>query len=204
MPHFYARPSHSDATLDRGGIEMVVCRWCAVVLLCVVVVPRVIEAQQQEQQPRQQQRTCESGIPSNIDAGILAADMLSLLRRSETFRAQCDRLAADSRVRVKLDVASMLDSGRAQTAIHRFTSGALRAEVQLLFGQNYRELLAHEFEHIIEQADGVNLRMEAESGRAWLLPGGAYETRRAFATGVQVLHEVGELHAHAAALPATR
>jgi hypothetical protein len=100
-------------------------------------------------------------------------------------------------VRVKIEIAFTLPSGRAETAIHRFANGAIRADVVVLFGENYRELLAHEFEHVIEQVDGVDLRQEAAQGRAWLLPGGAFETRRAFATGVQVLREAESVPAHA-------
>jgi hypothetical protein len=73
------------------------------------------------------------------------------------------------------------------------------------FGENYNELLAHEFEHVLEQLDGVDLRREAAEGRAWLLPGGVFETRRAFATGVQVLRESEPPRSRAAAgVPATR
>jgi hypothetical protein len=132
---------------------------------------------------------CVTGIPSNIDAGVFGADMASLLQRSETFRAQCDRLAQAPRVHVKIDIAFALDSGRAQTAIHRLSSGAIQADVVVLFGENYRELLAHEFEHILEQVDGVDLRQEVAQGLAWQLPSGAFETRRAQNTGVQVLRE---------------
>ena len=102
-------------------------------------------------------------------------------------------------------MAIELNSGRAQTAIHRLASGAIEAEVAVLFGENYRELLAHEFEHIIEQVEGVNLRAEAARGHAWMLPGGFFETRRAFATGMQVLRETQSAHARpVVAVHATR
>jgi hypothetical protein len=81
----------------------------------------------------------------------------------------------------------------------------LKADVELLFGENYRELLAHEFEHVLEQIEGVNLRREAAEGRAWVLPGGAFETRRASVTGVQVLREADGPHLHVNAFaPPTR
>lgn len=177
---------------------MSVRRWCVMVLsLCMsLLAPRAARAQQQE--------NCRQQIPRNVDAGMLAPEMRSLLKRSGTFRSQCERLAAEPHVHVKLDVVYMLESGRAQTAIHRYPSGILSAEVAVLFGENYRELLGHEFEHVIEQLDGVNLRQEAAEGRAWLLPGGAFETRRAFATGVQVLREYEPLHVTAPVLTASR
>ena len=145
-----------------------------VLLLMVVGVPRAAFAQE---------------IPPNVDAGVFAADMTALIGRSDTFRAQCDRLAAARHVRVKIVIAASLDGARGQTTIRRLSSGAIRADVEILFGENYRELLAHEFEHILEQVDGVDLRHEAAEGRAWLLPGGAFETRRAHATGIQVRNE---------------
>ena len=57
----------------------------------------------------------------------------------------------------------------------RDRQGGLRAEVFLQFAEDYVELLAHEFEHILEQVDGVVLRDEIGSGRAWLTESGAYE-----------------------------
>ena len=174
-------------------------RWCVVVFVILIGVPCALAAQQQSQE------ICATAIPANVDAGVFRHDMIVLLRRSDTFRSQCERLARAPRVHVKIAIVSDLDSGRAQSAIHRFESGAIHADVFLLFGENYRELLAHEFEHVLEQVEGVDLRQEVAQGRAWLLPGGAFETRRAFETGVQVLREVEPLRTHAAAtVPATR
>jgi hypothetical protein len=147
----------------------------------------------------QQPDLCATAIPSNIDAGVFTRDVIALLGRSDTFRSQCERVAGTSRVRVTLAIVFTLNGGRAQTAIHRFPSGAILAEVDVLFGENYRELLAHEFEHILEQIEGVDLRQEAAEGRAWLLPGGAFETRRAYLAGVQVRTESEPLRARAAA-----
>ena len=174
---------------------MNVRRWCAALVVVggVAVVPRTARAQQPN--------VCVAAIPANVEAGVFAQEMIALLRRSDTFRSQCARLADAPRVRVTLAIVFTLNGGRAQTAIHRFDSGAIRADVEVLFGENYRELLAHEFEHILEQIEGVDLRHEAAQGRAWLLPGGAFETRRAYLTGVQVRTESEPLRARAAAAP---
>jgi hypothetical protein len=61
--------------------------------------------------------------------------------------------------------------------------------VTLVFAENYVELLGHEFEHVLEQIDGVNLRADAARGHARILADGAYETRRATEAGLQVLRE---------------
>ncbi len=189
---------------------MSVSRRCAALLLSVVAVPSVALGQQDQQQSRQQ--ASETAIPWNVDAGLFASDVRTLLRLSDTFRLQCERIAADRRVRVRLAIATGIDGGgRAQTTFRRYRSGALFADVEVLFGENYRELLAHEFEHVLEQIDGIDLRREAADGRAWEVGAGAYETRRAFLAGVQVLREVetpepraGFIAATARALPLRR
>src|SRR5262245_58270305 len=109
--------------------RMFVRRWSAVVLCVMAGVSCRVAAQQQS--------SCATHVPANIDAGIFERDMLTLANRSETFRAQCDRLAQGSHVRVKIDMVVDLDSGRAQTAIHRRSSGAIDAEITVLFGENY-------------------------------------------------------------------
>jgi hypothetical protein len=93
-------------------------------------------------------------------------------------------------MRVTLHVAMVLDEGaRAQTTINRYEAGAMRAEVTLRFSEDYLELLAHEFEHIIEQMDRVSLTDEVKNGRAWRAPNGAFETRRAFDAGLRAREE---------------
>jgi hypothetical protein len=178
-------------------------RSCAVLLLSLLAVPCAAVAQQQPQQ--EQQPACATTIPGNVDAGFLASDMLALLRRSDTFRSQCARIAAEPRVRVRIAISNGVDGGaRAQTTLRRFGSASLQAEVEVQFGENYRELLAHEFEHVIEQMDGVDLRQEAVQGRAWEIASGTFETRRACLVGVQVLREAEALPLHAAAVAPVR
>lgn len=134
--------------------------------------------------------TCESSIPSNIEAGMLQGTVVELLQRSVSFRQQCRRIGAVRALRVTLQVGSAIDEGvRAVTVINRYEAGGIRAEMTLRFSEDYMELLAHEFEHVIEQVDGVSLRDEVASGRAWRTPSGAFETRRAFAAGVRARQE---------------
>jgi hypothetical protein len=172
---------------------MTMCLRAAVVLVCVLVLSGVAFAQAprpQQQAALQQSETCQTALPANVEAGLLTSEMIALLRRSDTFRAQCERIAAQPRVRVRLRIVNSVDgSGRAQTTMRVYRAGALQADVELLFGEDYRELLGHELEHVIEQIDGVDLRDEAAAGRAWQVDGGVYETRRAFSVGVQVVRE---------------
>jgi len=166
---------------------MVWRRACVLVFVLLLAMSRAAAAQ----------TACADAIPPNIDTGVLTPAVTALLRASPTFRAQCERIAGAIWVRVTLAVTTGIGSGRARTTMFRFSAGALKAEVVLHFGEDYRELLAHEFEHILEQLDGVDLRSEAQHGRAWLLDDGAFETRRAFAAGRQARRECEMLHADA-------
>lgn len=175
-------------------------RVCVVVLSSLVLVPCAAVAQQ-----AQDQRRCADAIPANVEARMFVGDLRALLRLSDTFRAQCERLAADPRLRVRLSVVSTVEGGgRAQTTFRRYRTGTLVADVDVLFGANYRELIAHEFEHIIEQLDGVDLRREAAGGRAWEVAAGVFETRRASLAGAVVLRETEMMHAHPAAVVSMR
>jgi hypothetical protein len=133
---------------------------------------------------------CTSALPANIEAGMFGSEILAILPRSETFRRQCLRIAAARFLRIRLGVTPQATGDyRAVTIVARYDAGSLRADVTLVFAENYVELLAHEFEHVLEQIDGVNLRADAERGHARILPGGAYETRRAIEAGLQVFRE---------------
>jgi hypothetical protein len=128
-------------------------------------------------------------VPGNIHAGLLTRNVAALIQASSTFRAQCERIASARTLRVDVELVQTLGAVRGETTITRYEAGAVRAEVRIAFGQDYRELIAHEFEHIIEQLDGVNLREEADRGRAWLLDGHVFETRRASEAGRRVRRE---------------
>jgi hypothetical protein len=153
---------------------------CLLVVLAPLVVARRASASSE----------CESSLPLNIDAGALEPHLVELLQRSQTFRHQCERIAATPVLRVTVGVGlSMEVGGRAQTVIRRYEAGAIRAEVTLRFAEDYYELLAHEFEHILEQVEGINLRDEVAARRAWVTPSGAFETRRASDAGVRAREE---------------
>ncbi len=162
-------------------------RMFAVTCLLVVVTPLLL-ARRVSASP-----VCDSSLPLNIDAGQLGPQAIELLQRSETFRQQCERIADTRVLRVTLHVGMTVDSGgRAQTIINRYDAGGIRAEVILRFGEDYFELLAHEFEHILEQVDGVSLPHEVALHRAWVTPTGAFETRRAADAGVRARQEFDE------------
>jgi hypothetical protein len=138
---------------------------------------------------------CESSLPLNIDAGDLQPLAIALLHQSPTFQQQCLRIAAAVVLRVRVRVTPVISGGRAQTTIQRHETGALRAEVIVLFGGDYVELLAHEFEHILEQLDRVSLTEQVLAKRAWITASGAFETERALAVGARARQECDGLSA---------
>ena len=78
---------------------------------------------------------------------------------SATFRAQCRRIAEapSLRVVIRIDPALVERRYRARTLIARTPSGEIFARVDVSLRLNPVEWIAHEFEHLIEQLDGLDL-----------------------------------------------
>jgi hypothetical protein len=96
-----------------------------------------------------------ANIELRLDLDRVVAD---LYLRSPTFKAQCDRLAEAQNLRVVVRLNPLLPSScRALTKIWRH-GRQIRADVQVPPGHELVELLAHEFEHLLEQVEGLNLR----------------------------------------------
>ncbi len=106
------------------------------------------------------QTKARSVLPENFDLPPdLAVPVMQVYEQSATFRDQCDRLAQARglQVSVRFDFG-MPSTCRAFTIIRR-SSGKLCAEVHMPAptGQ-LAELIAHEFEHILEQVEHLDLR----------------------------------------------
>jgi len=140
---------------------------------------------------------CESALPFNIDAGILEPVALALLQQSPTFKQQCLRIATTIVLRVNVQITPRLRGSQGETTIQRYDTGALRAHVQVAFGADYVELLAHEFEHVLEQVEHVRLTDQLASRQAWITVTGAFETQRAMDVGVRARQECDLLAAEA-------
>jgi hypothetical protein len=136
--------------------------------------------------------TTESPLsPVAFNAGFLQPLIDSMLRRSPTFRQQCQRLASP-RLGTIAFRQEVMKGARAITEVTP-ANGRLSAVVRLGLGDNDVELIAHEIEHIIEQLDGVDLHAQAK------LPGtgvyscstgrGSFETLRAIRAGLKVAQE---------------
>jgi hypothetical protein len=87
--------------------------------------------------------------------------VLRIYDRSPTFRIQSAHIAAarDLQVRVRLD--TMIPStSRAITVVSR-QGREVVADIHLRPTGDYSEIIAHEFEHLLEQIEGMDLRQLA-------------------------------------------
>jgi hypothetical protein len=120
----------------------------------------------------------------------------SMLARSPTFRRQYARLGRSAHLSVV--VRCDMPPGwplPALTQIWARPGGAVEALVHINPSARAIELIAHEFEHIIERLDGVDLRAKARlraSGVKETANKDTFETTRAIVTGQQVAREVLE------------
>jgi hypothetical protein len=130
-------------------------------------------------------------LPANIWVQpALREAVAQLWQGSPTFRAQCRKIGAARGylVHVMIDAAAITRPyHRAQCVMRVYTTGVVIARVTLPNHRQLTELIPHEFEHICERIDGVNLKRDA----ALHVPGiyeigeGRIETDRAIQAGRQ-------------------
>ena len=136
-----------------------------------------------------------TSIPSNIQlSSNYQAIVQAMLRRSATFRRQCSRIGRHDWLTVTVGPEfSPSPRGGATTIIRHDPRGGLDASVRLTGQGDVVELIAHEFEHILEQLDEVDLAAMAGrmgTGVRAASDGGHFETDRAIAAGRSVAREV--------------
>ena len=112
----------------------------------------------------------------------------TLADRSPTFRRQCLRLAAAPWLTVMLAPLPMrrVEAMRARTQFLVNADGRRMALIEIGTLDDQFELIAHEIEHVIEQLDGVDLRVRARlpsSGVRRCDNGESFETVRAIRAG---------------------
>jgi hypothetical protein len=118
-----------------------------------------------------------------------------LLHKSATFRRQCVRIAAAPHTRILVVVDPRprpATDARARATITRHDHGLVGAVIEMPFVGDHAELLAHEFEHVIEQIEGVDLAWLSRRGELGIVrvDDGVYESARARAAGLAVRNEV--------------
>ena len=134
-------------------------------------------------------------LPANVEyfPRDLEQVVVRIYERSPTFRAQCERIGAAGNLRVTVRINTAIPlSCRAFSVIER-QRGQIRADVQLPPSSDHSELLAHEFEHVLEQIEGLDLqtlaRVRGSGVRA--LQFNVFESDRAQAAGRIVVAETG-------------
>jgi hypothetical protein len=138
----------------------------------------------------------DATLPSNIALDDALVDAVStMFRASQTFRTQCERVRMHSNVRVRVEFAFPSAEGqslRAHCHLQRYEYGRVNAHVRIWRRDGVAELIAHELEHVLEFAEGVNYRALAliDPGSVWAATASAFETRRAVTTGGRVAREV--------------
>lgn len=138
---------------------------------------------------------CDAASPSLPPTIVLERGLEPIVRAtlesSPTFRQQCRILEAAPSVTATVRITSRTPGAaeRALSRVRRSPEGAIAAAIEIRHTPDIAELLGHEFEHVIEQLDGVNLRTLEAAGEARRLVDGAFETRRAIAAGQRVSSE---------------
>ena len=135
--------------------------------------------------------------PANLVVSPMFRPLVeSMLRDSPTFRRQCLRISGAPRLTVRLDIRGIPSRStvRATTKFTHHHNGRLSALIDIAVRHDIEELIAHEFEHIIEQLDGIDLAARARwrhSGVSTLDPSAdVYETTRAQRVGLKVMSEL--------------
>jgi len=113
-------------------------------------------------------------------------------RRSPFLHRQLARLTSDTRLTLSIDIvpASRLRQMRAMTRL--LSAGRrIHADVVLSIEVDIAELLGHEFEHVLERLDGVQLQQRYARGDTSTHPSAsnAFETNRAVLAGRVVAAE---------------
>jgi hypothetical protein len=124
-------------------------------------------------------------------AGLIAGLLKEMLARSDEFRSQCERLARQPWVYVRLKLAKvpLPYSFHGRTIIARTLEGPIVATVEIDPRASWHEWIAHEIEHVLEQADGMRL-IDLRQGNSWESSDSTYETQRAVDAGRLVSREM--------------
>jgi hypothetical protein len=139
-----------------------------------------------------------SGAVARMPDTVQVADDLrrpvdTMLRKSAAFRSQCRQIARAPQLYARVRVNALMADRtyRARTTISRLASGAIVADIDIAAFGDPTEWLAHEFEHLIEQLEGLELRdLARRSQGAWHSTDEMFETDRAIRMGRTVLDEV--------------
>jgi hypothetical protein len=138
--------------------------------------------------------TCPRTLPANIDLPRdLERVLAKIYRASATFRGQCDRIAAAGTLSVKLRLDTNIPGSCMAFTRFQKKGHAVYADVHLPpSGTKMALLVGHEFEHIVEQLDGLDLPILARLPKSGVYETSfeVYESTRAQRVGRSVALEV--------------
>lgn len=131
-------------------------------------------------------------LPSNIKTSKdLQLLLVKIWKNSDTFRGQCEKIAAAPQAHIEIKIMPNIGC-RALSSIKK-SNGQLEITIQLapMSPNLYVELIGHEFEHILEQLEGIDLRSLANKpkSRVYRLYNGSFETDRAVQAGQTIAYE---------------
>jgi hypothetical protein len=140
----------------------------------------------------QPQARNEAVLPPNlVIPAVVRPTLVSMWRKSPTFRRQCARLIENPTVIVRVELAGRVKQVRARSRLDRHATGlTATVQIDLRHPTLYIEHIAHELEHVLEYLDGTDLpRLARQRVDGVMNAGGQYETARARAVGVAVARE---------------
>jgi hypothetical protein len=137
---------------------------------------------------------CPRLLPANIALPLdLERVLTKIYRGSATFRGQCDRIAAAGTLSVKVQLDTNIPQSCMAFTRFQKKGHAVYADVHLPPSNRLiAQLVGHEFEHIVEQLDGLDLPILSrvrKSGVYQTSPE-VYESTRAQRVGRSVASEV--------------
>jgi hypothetical protein len=144
--------------------------------------------------PSAQHEIVFAALPDNIQAPEAVLSLMrEMWRASQTFRRQVLRIAQASQGRVVIEIRTRRSTEIQADSIIERNGTAWRANVGVHFDAKLVEMIAHEFEHVIEQMDDIDLARLARQGLAGVVStGDHFETTRANAAGKRVAKEFAD------------
>lgn len=131
-------------------------------------------------------------LPPNLILSRHARVMVEKVwRRSPAFRLQCERISQAQWLKVKLKIVLNTSLNRKYRAVTNVNRGLGLASVEIHTPHDFVELIGHEFEHVLEQIECLNLAalVAEENGQASRHSDGSFETERALRAGRKVKAE---------------
>jgi hypothetical protein len=134
-------------------------------------------------------------LPPNISAPEPIKRVLCvMLKRSPSFRQQCYLIgeAHHLQITIRIVVGVPGSNCRARSEVTRYSAGRIMFQTLLVAARRDTvEVIAHEFEHALEQIEGIDLKSLARiAGKGvYRLGDGSFETERAMKAGQRIAQE---------------